>query len=72
MKREMKHYKSRVDMVMPLIHKPVDWSNASFSKLQALLKSAPPVTQQDNHDEAFLNIAQGIGQVAEKMKVGKP
>jgi len=46
-------------LVIPIILKPVDWSRAPFSKLQAFPKDAKPVTKWTNRDEAFLNIAQG-------------
>ena len=53
--------------VIPIILKPVDWSGAPFSKLQAFPKDAKPVTTWSNRDQAFVNIAQGIRATAEEL-----
>lgn len=53
--------------VIPIILKPVDWSGAPFSKLQAFPKDAKPVTKWSNRDEAFVNIAEGIREAAKAM-----
>lgn len=46
--------------VIPIIVRPVDWKGAPFAKLQALPTGAKPVTRWPTHDDAFLNIVQGI------------
>jgi len=58
--------------VIPIILKPVDWSNAPFSRLQAFPKDAKPVTKWSNRDEAFVNIAQGIREAALAMAERRP
>src|SRR5439155_24274988 len=46
--------------VIPIIVRPVDWKGAPFAKLQALPTGAKPVTRWSTHDDAFLNVVQGI------------
>src|SRR5262249_29750780 len=46
--------------VIPIIIRPVDWSGAPFSKLQALPKDAKPVTSWSNRDEAWADVALGV------------
>jgi hypothetical protein len=68
---EMVHAIERHDageaIVVPVILRPTDWSGAPFSKLQALPKNAKPVTLWQNEDEALLDIAQGLRNVAERL-----
>jgi hypothetical protein len=62
---EMKEANNRHDAnqarVMPIILRPVDWSEAPFAKLQALPTGGKPVTDWPNQDNAFVDIVQGIG-----------
>jgi hypothetical protein len=46
--------------VIPIILRPVDWRGAPFAKLQALPTGGKPVTRWPTHDDAFLDIVQGI------------
>ncbi len=71
MERAMKRHEAGEARVIPIILKPVDWSGATFGKLQALPKNAKPITIWQNHDEAFLNVAQGIRRVVEEIAKGK-
>jgi TIR domain len=54
--------------VIPIILRAVDWTRAPFSKLQALPTNGKPITNYVDRDEAFLDVAQGIRQVAETMR----
>ena len=71
MQRAMERHEAGEARVVPIILKPVDWSGAPFSKLQAFPKDARPVTKWANRDEAFLNIAQGIREAAMTMAEAK-
>ena len=71
MKRAMERHEAKEARVIPIILKPVDWSGATFGKLQALPKNAKPITTWSNRDEAFLNVAQGIRRVVEEIAKGK-
>jgi hypothetical protein len=61
---EMKQAIARHDAdqarVIPIIVRPVDWKGALFAKLQALPTGAKPVTRWPTHDDAFLDIVEGI------------
>ncbi len=46
--------------VIPIILRPVDWNAAPFAKLQALPSGGKPVTRWPTHDDAFLDVVQGI------------
>jgi tetratricopeptide (TPR) repeat protein/energy-coupling factor transporter ATP-binding protein EcfA2 len=54
--------------VIPVILRPCKWEKAPFGKLNALPKNAKPVTKWSNRDDAFTDIANGIGLVAEELK----
>jgi hypothetical protein len=51
--------------VIPIILRSVDWSGASFSKLQALPIEGRPVTSWSNVDEAFTDVARGVRRAIE-------
>lgn len=53
--------------VIPIILRPVDWSDAPFAHLQALPRDAKPITTWSNRDEAFADVARGIRRVVEPM-----
>src|SRR5262245_20803108 len=63
----MKRHEEGEARVIPVILRPVDLKGAPFGKLQALPRDARPVTDWSNRDEAFLNVAQGIRDAAEKL-----
>jgi hypothetical protein len=60
LKRAMQRHDAGEALVIPIILRPVDWTGAPFSELQALPTDAKPVTSWSNMDEAFLDIAKGI------------
>jgi hypothetical protein len=67
LKRAMERHESSEARVIPIILKPVDWSGAPFSKLQALPKNAKSITTWENRDEALLDVAQGIRKVVNEL-----
>jgi CHASE2 domain-containing sensor protein len=71
MQTAMRRHEAGEACVIPIILKPVDWSGAPFSKLQALPKNAKPVTTWEHQDEAFLDIVQNLRKVAEKIAVNR-
>lgn len=62
MTRAMEKHELKEACVIPIILREVDWTNAPFSKLQALPTDARPVTSRFWHDEdeAFKDITIGI------------
>lgn len=65
--RAMQRHASSEASVIPVILRPVDWTNAPFSKLQALPKDAKPVTEWTNRDRAFRVVVEGIRTVLAAM-----
>lgn len=51
-------------VVIPIILRPCDWSGAPFGHIQAIPRDAKPVSTWPNRDEAFLDIARKIRDVA--------
>ena len=62
--------------VIPIIVRPVDRKGAPFAKLQALPSGAKPITKWSTHDDAFLDIVQGIRRAIDdltnKRKIANP
>jgi tetratricopeptide (TPR) repeat protein len=63
----MERHKAGEARVIPVILRPVDWTGAPFSMLQALPTDAKPVTKWKNRDDAFQDIARGIRTALEEM-----
>ncbi len=55
--------------VVPVILRPVDWQDAPFSTLLLLPHNRCPVTQWPNQDEAFYDIALGIREAVDAIKM---
>ncbi len=72
LKRAMERHENGEARVIPVILRPVDWTGASFSKVQALPKNAKPVTSWPNPDEAFTDISRGIRRAVEEVTGKKP
>src|SRR5215467_13617464 len=60
MKLALERHSAGAAVVVPIILRPVDWSDAPFAELQALPRDAKAVTTWSNRDEAFATVAQGI------------
>ncbi len=62
--------------VIPIILRPVDWKGTPFAKLQALPTGGKPVTRWPTHDDAFLDVVQGIRKAIDdltnKKKIANP
>src|SRR5215213_2393110 len=68
MKLAMERHEAGKARVVPVILRPCKWEKALFGKLNALPKNAKPVTKWGNRDDAFTDIANGIGLVTEELK----
>ena len=66
--RAMERHVARKARVIPVILHEIDWKSAPFGKLQALPENARPVTSWENRDQAFADVARGIGKVVEELK----
>lgn len=60
LKVALERHESNQAIVIPVIVRPSEWSDAPFAKLQALPKDAKAVTSWDNQDEAWLDVVEGI------------
>ena len=61
MKRALERHEQGSAKVIPVILRACDWTASPFGKLQALPTDAKPVTSWTNRDEAFTDIATGLG-----------
>lgn len=64
----MERHAAREARVIAVILREVDWKGAPFGRLQALPKDALPVTNWENRDRAFSDVARGIRQAVEELK----
>ena len=58
--RALERHEGGEAKVIPIIIRPVDWTKAPCAKLQALPPDAKAVTEWENEDSAFANVATGI------------
>lgn len=71
LKRAMERHQLGEARVIPIILKPSDWHTTSLGKLQALPANLKAVTTWSNRDQAYLEITQGIRQVALEMEASR-
>lgn len=67
LKRAMERHEANEARVIPVILREVNWKGAPFGKLQALPRNAEAVTNWSNRDQAFTDIARGIGRAVEEL-----
>ena len=67
MQEALRQHEAGEACVMPIILKPVRWQGSPFGKLQALPKDAKPVSRWSDPNEAFVEIADAIATVAERL-----
>ncbi|MDJ0677379.1 MAG: TIR domain-containing protein [Calothrix sp. MO_167.B42] len=65
--RAMERHAAGEARVIPVMLREVDWKGAPFGKLQALPKNAEPVTNWENRDQAFTDVAKGIRKAVEEL-----
>lgn len=63
----MMRHESKDARLVPIIIRACMWHDAPFAKLQALPKDGKAVSSWSNEDEALLDIAQGVRNVAEEL-----
>ena len=67
MERAMQRHDVNQARVIPIIVRPVHWKGAPFSKVQALPTGGKAVTSWPTHDDAFLDITEGIQRAIEDL-----
>ena len=60
MSRAMERHRSRSATVVPIILSPSDWRNSPLSSLEALPSKGKPVEKWSDHNEAWLDVVQGL------------
>ena len=68
MNRAMERHAKGDARVIPIILRPCQWQQPPIGKLQALPKDGKPITEWDNQDVAFLDVANGIEKVAQEIR----
>ena len=68
MKRALERYAKHEANVISISVRPVVWTGLPFAQLQALPKDAKPITTWANQDEAFVDVTQGIREIAIRLK----
>lgn len=63
----MKRHEEGTAHVVPVILRRCDWSKMPYAKLQALPRNATPITEYENRDEAFTEVALGIEKLVDYM-----
>ncbi|GCE20752.1 toll/interleukin-1 receptor domain-containing protein [Dictyobacter kobayashii] len=67
MARALQRHERGEARVMPILIRPVDWTNAPFSKINLLPSNAIAVTRWEDRDSAFEDAGRGIRAVVEKL-----
>lgn len=58
--RAMEKHERNESIVIPIIIRPVEWSDSPFARLQVIPKDGKPVTSWSDQDEAWLNVEREI------------
>lgn len=67
LERALERHQSNEARVIPVILRTCMWQQTPFANLQALPKDARAVSLWADRDEAYLNVAEGIRQVAQEL-----
>lgn len=67
MQQALKHHQNGEAQVIPILVRPVDWESAPFAHLQCLPRDTRAVTEWDNWDAAFRDVARGIRLAIEQL-----
>jgi len=68
MKRAMERHERGEARVIPVILRPCDWQGAPFGKLKAIPTDGKPVTKHQTLDDAFLDVARAIRELAQQLR----
>lgn len=68
MTRAMERHERRDARVIPVILRPCDWQGAPFGKLKAIPTDGKPVTKHQTLDDAFLDVARAIRELAQQLR----
>jgi hypothetical protein len=63
MKRAWQRRELDEAIIIPILLRPVDWSNLPFRTVQVIPRTRKPITRHSNRDQAFAEVAKEIGKV---------
>jgi len=66
----MQRHEAGTARVVPIILRPCQWTGLPYAKLQALPRNGRPVTDYNNRDDAFTEIAVEIDKLVDRMNRG--
>ena len=69
MDRALQRHDSGEARAIPIILRSCIWKSAPFARLQVLPRSAKPVIEWDQRDSAWKDVAKGIKQAVEKLRI---
>src|SRR6266702_5281054 len=72
MKRALERHEQGKADVIPVLLRPVLYTDAPFAKLQMLPANRKPITRWRDRDSAFFDIACGIERAAQKYSASQP
>src|SRR5919112_3336674 len=72
MNRALEKHEAGQARVIPIILRPVDWSEAPFARLQALPRNGRAVSRWSNRDEAWMDVAKGIRVAVKQLRSERP
>jgi hypothetical protein len=72
MQRALEKHEAGQAWVIPIILRPVDWSETPFARLQALPRNVRPITRWSNRDEAWKDVAKGISAAVKQLRSERP
>jgi len=68
MTRALERHDADEALVLPILLRPVNWNELSFSRLQAMPRDLRAVTRWPDRDEAWLDIEKGIRQAVTRKR----
>ncbi len=71
LKRALSQHASGQSRLIPIIIRPVVWSDSALGKLQALPDNAKPVSTWSDRDAAWANVVRGIKRAVDTIKTQK-
>ncbi len=63
----MRRHEEGSAYVVPIILRKCQWTSLPYAKLQALPRNAQPITEFENRDAAFTEVANGIERLVDHM-----
>ena len=66
----MQRHEAGTARVVPIILRPCQWTGLPYAKLQALPRNGRPITDYNNRDDAFTEIAVEIDKLVDRMNRG--